>query len=90
MTHWKEHVAMVEKLTPPPQMDIKASVTCDINKIATPGAQAKAFQAFGLQVAPQELEPEDHTHEIIQEKEGLDAQGIPTKTKVSVAGKPLK
>lgn len=81
---------MVEKLTPPPQIDMKANITCDVNKIATPEAQAKAYQALGLQLAPQDLTPEDQTHEIIQEKEGLDAQGIPTKTKVSVAGKPLK
>ncbi len=88
--HYKEHEAMVEKLTPPPQIDMKANITCDVNKIATPEAQAKAYQALGLQLAPQDLTPEDQTHEIIQEKEGLDAQGIPTKTKVSVAGKPLK
>ena len=47
------------------------------------------FEAMGLQMAPQLLQPEEQTHEITQEKEGVDAQGVPVKQKVSVVGKPL-
>ena len=56
-----------------------------------PEAQAKAFQALGLQVAPEELQPQEQTHEITEETEGLNPQtGVPTKRKVSVVGKPLQ
>ena len=80
---------MVEKLSPPKEMEFKGNVSVDPSKFP-PQAQAKMFEAMGLTVPPSTLEPEDQTHEIIQEKEGIDAEGIPTKTKVSVAGKPLQ
>ena len=79
---------MLKQLQPPPQVEMRASVTIDPSKLP-PAAQSKAFQALGLEVSPQDLTPEEQTHEIIQEKEGVDASGVPTKTKVSVAGKPL-
>jgi hypothetical protein len=88
--HWEEHIQILKQLQPPPQMDIKANVTCDINKIATPEAQAKAFQAFGLEVAPSELQTQDQTHEIKTTKEGIDAEGTPVKQEISIAGKPLR
>jgi len=86
--HWKEHVEMSMKLTPPTPIETKVSFSGDITKLP-PDAQSKAFQAVGLQVSPQELTPQDQTHEITQEKEGVDAQGVPVKQKVSVVGKPL-
>lgn len=89
LLHWQEHMAVLKQLTPPPQVEMKANITVDPTKLP-PEAQAKAFQALGLQVSPQDVTPEDQTHEVVQEKEGVDEQGIPTKTKVSVAGKPLK
>jgi len=89
MLHWKEHVEMAQKLTPPKDIEFKGSITVDPSKYP-PDAQAKMFQAAGLEVSPTELHPEDQDHEITQEKEGIDAQGIPTKTKVSVVGKPLR
>jgi hypothetical protein len=86
--HWEEHVAVLKQLTPPPQVDMKASITIDPTKLP-PAAQSKAFQALGLEVSPQELTPEIDTHEVTTEKEGLDANGVPMKQKVSVVGKPL-
>lgn len=86
--HWKEHVAMMEKLAPPKEIEFKGSVSIDPSKFPS-DAQAKMFQAMGLQVAPQELQPQEDIHEIVQEKEGVDAQGVPTKQKVSYSGKPL-
>jgi len=87
--HWKEHVEMMQKLQPPPQIEMKGTVTVDPTKLP-PEAQAKAFQALGLQVAPEELQPQEQTHEITEETEGLNPQtGVPTKRKVSVVGKPL-
>ncbi len=87
--HYKEHESMAQKLAPPREMEFKGSVSIDPSKFP-PDAQTKMFQAMGLEMPPDSLTPEDQTHEVIQEKEGLDAQGIPTKTKVSVAGAPLK
>lgn len=80
---------MSQKLTPPQPMEFKGSVTVDPSKFA-PDAQAKIFEAMGLQVAPQELEPDMQEHEITTEKEGVDAQGVPVKQKISVVGKPLR
>lgn len=86
--HWKEHVQMMQQLAPPKEIEFKGNVSIDPSKFP-PEAQAKMFEAMGLQVAPQLLQPEEQTHEIVQEKEGVDAQGVPMKTKVSVVGKPL-
>ncbi len=87
--HWTEHVAVLKQLTPPPQVEMKANVSIDPSKLP-PDAQAKAFQALGLQVSPQELTPVEQEHEVTQEQEGLDPNtGVPTKRKISVVGKPL-
>jgi hypothetical protein len=48
------------------------------------------FESMGLEIPPFALQPEEQTHEISQEKEGVDAQGVPVKQKVSVVGKPLQ
>jgi hypothetical protein len=86
--HWKEHMAVAKQLQPPKEMEFKGNVSIDPSKFP-PQAQAEMFEAMGLQVPPFALQPQDDTHEIVQEKEGVDANGVPTKTKVSVAGKPL-
>jgi hypothetical protein len=88
LLHWQEHMTVLKQLQPPPQIEMKATVTVDPTKLP-PDAQAKAFQALGLQVTPAEVTPQQQTHEITQEKEGVDAQGVPVKQKVSVVGKPL-
>lgn len=86
--HWMEHEAMAKQLQPPKEMEFKGSVTIDPSKFP-PQAQSEMFQAMGLEVPPYSLQPEEQTHEITQEKEGVDAQGVPVKQKVSVVGKPL-
>ena len=86
--HWQEHMAMLKQLQPPKEMDFKGSVNIDPSKFP-PQAQSEMFQAMGLEVPPYSLQPEEQTHEITQEKEGVDAQGVPVKQKVSVVGKPL-
>jgi hypothetical protein len=86
--HWNEHMAMLKQLQPPKEMEFKGSVTIDPSKFP-PQAQSEMFQAMGLEVPPFALQPEDQTHEITTEKEGVDAQGVPVKQKVSVVGKPL-
>ena len=88
LLHWQEHMAMLKQLQPPKEMEFKGNVSIDPSKFP-PQAQAEMFEAMGLQVPPYSLEPEDQTHEITQEKEGVDAQGVPVKQKVSVVGKPL-
>jgi len=47
------------------------------------------FESMGLEIPPFALQPQDATHEITTEKEGVDASGTPVKQKVSVVGKPL-
>ena len=79
---------MLKQLQPPKEMEFKGSVTIDPSKFP-PQAQTEMFQAMGLEVPPYALQPEEATHEVTQEKEGVDASGVPTKTKVSVVGKPL-
>lgn len=86
--HWQEHMTVLKQLQQPPQVEMKASITIDPTKLP-PEAQAKAFQALGLQVSPDDVTPQEQTHEITQEKEGVDANGVPVKQKVSVVGKPL-
>ena len=86
--HWQEHVQKMQQLTPPKEMEFKGNVSIDPSKFP-PDAQAKMFESMGLTVPPQMLQPEDATHEITTEKEGVDAQGVPVKQKVSVVGKPL-
>lgn len=86
--HWTEHMTMLKQLAPPKEMEFKGNVSIDPSKFP-PQAQTEMFEAMGLQIPPFALQPEEQTHEITQEQEGVDAQGIPTKTKVSVAGKPL-
>jgi hypothetical protein len=86
--HWQEHMAMLKQLQPPKEMEFKGNVSIDPSKFP-PQAQAEMFEAMGLQVPPYALQPEDQTHEITTEKEGVDAQGVPVKQKVSVVGKPL-
>ena len=91
MLHWKEHVEMSEKLTPPKEMEFRGSMTVDPSKFS-PDVQSKIFQAAGLQVSPEEatgdysLSP----HEVVSEKEGVDANGVPVKTKISMVGKSLR
>ena len=86
--HWQEHMAMAKQLAPPKEMEFKGNVSIDPSKFP-PDAQGKMFEAMGLEVPPAMLQAQDQTHEITQEKEGVDAQGVPVKQKVSVVGKPL-
>jgi hypothetical protein len=86
--HWQEHMNMLKQLQPPKEMDFKGSVTIDPSKFP-PQAQSEMFEAMGLEVPPYSLQPQDATHEITTEKEGVDASGTPVKQKVSVVGKPL-
>lgn len=83
--HWDEHVKMGQSLTPPKQIDGKFSVTVDPTKLPA-AAQAKAFQALGLMVSPQDLQGDDSLvpHEVTTEKEGLGPDGVPIKQKISM------
>jgi hypothetical protein len=81
--HWQEHEAMAKKLTPVPPLPVKASATVAIDKLP-PNVQAQALQAMGVAATPddftsQELVP----HEVTVEKEGVDANGVPVKQKIS-------
>jgi hypothetical protein len=89
--HWQEHVAMSEKLTPPKEMEFRGSMTVDPSKFS-PDVQSKIFQAAGLQVSPEEATGDGNLspHEVTTEKEGVDANGVPVKQKISMVGKGLR
>lgn len=82
--HWQEHEAMKKKLTPVPPLVPKVSVTAAIDK-APPNVQAQAWQAIGVQAGPDDFTETNELvpHEVTVEKEGLDAQGVPVKQKIS-------
>jgi len=86
--HWQEHMTVLKQLQPPKEMEFKGNVSIDPSKFP-PQAQAEMFEAMGLQIPPFALQEQDQTHEITEEKEGVDASGTPVKRKVSVVGKPL-
>jgi hypothetical protein len=86
--HWQEHMNMLKQLQPPKDMEFKGNVSIDPSKFP-PDAQTKMFESMGLEIPPFALQPQDATHEITTEKEGVDASGTPVKQKVSVVGKPL-
>lgn len=90
--HWSEHVQMMQQLTPPKEVEMKGSFSLgDIAKLPTPEAQSKALQAAGLQIAPEELQTQEQTHEVTEETEGINPEtGVPTKRKISLVGKPLQ
>jgi hypothetical protein len=85
MLHWKEHVEMSQKLTPPKEMEFKGSMTVDPSKYG-PEVQSKIFQAAGLQVSPEEATDTHELvpHEVTTEKEGVDEQGVPVKQKIAM------
>jgi hypothetical protein len=87
--HWQAHEAVLKKLTPAPQIPVKASITLDPNKLPSPDAQAVAMERLGLAMPPTSLQPQEQEHEITEETEGVNQQGVPTKRTVSVVGKPL-
>jgi hypothetical protein len=86
--NWQEHAQMAGKLTPPPPVEMKANVSIDPTKLP-PAAQAIAFEKLGFMMPPVTLQAQEQTHEVTEETEGLNQDGVPTKRKVSVVGKPL-
>jgi hypothetical protein len=82
--HWQQHEAMKKKLTPVPPLIPKVSITGAIDK-APPNVQAQAWQAVGVQAGPDDFTTGDELvpHEVTVEKEGVDANGVPVKQKIS-------
>jgi hypothetical protein len=91
MLHWKEHEEMKAKLTPVPPIEAKFSVSAAIDK-APPSVQQQAWAALGVQAPPSDWEDQNmlQPHEVTTEKEGVDANGVPVKQKISVVGKGLQ
>lgn len=90
MLHWQGHTDMASKLVPPPAIpEVKPGVTLAVDKLG-PEAQAAVLQKeYGITVAPEQTQPSPDVHEITQEKEGVDAAGVPVKQKISYSGKAL-
>jgi hypothetical protein len=89
--HWQEHVEMGQQLTPPKELEGRFNVTVDTSKMP-PEAASKAYQALGLQVSPQEL-TDEHTlvpREVTVEKEGVNEQGVPVKSKTTMSNPASK
>lgn len=82
--HWSEHAAMAKKLTPVPPLLPKVSVTAALDK-APPEVQSQGWAALGIQAGPDVFTSQDQLvpHEVTVEKEGVDANGVPVKQKIS-------
>jgi hypothetical protein len=91
MLHWKEHEEMKAKLTPVPPVEAKFSVSAAIDK-APPSVQQQAWAALGVQAPPSDWEDQNmlQPHEVVVEKEGVDANGVPVKQKTAMVGKGLQ
>ncbi len=88
--HYNEHVTAAAKKAAQNQTPVppKTSISISADKLP-PEAQSQALQKAGINVQPQPEEDGIVPHEIIQEKEGVDSQGVPVKTKVSLVGKGI-
>jgi hypothetical protein len=89
MLHWQGHTDMQAKLSPPPAApEVKPSVTVAVDKLGANAQVAMLQKEYGITVSPEEVVPSPDMHEVIQEKEGVDAGGVPTKQKISYSGTP--
>lgn len=86
--NWQEHAMMAQKLMPPPPLESRISYSVDPTKLPPP-AQSIFFERAGIQMPPIALQVQEQEHEVTEETEGLNQDGVPTKRKVSVVGKPL-
>jgi hypothetical protein len=86
LMHWQGHEQMKSKLAPVPPLPVKANASVAIDKLP-PDVQAQALQAMGVKASPEDFHSQDMLipRETIVEKEGVDAQGVPIKTKTSMA-----
>ena len=90
MLHWQGHSEMAAKLSPPPaQPEVKPAVSVAVDKLGPIAQVAMLQKEYGVTVAPQDVQPSPDVHEISQEKEGVDAAGVPVKQKISYSGKAL-
>lgn len=82
--HWQEHEAMAKKLTPVQPLPVKAAASVAIDKLP-PNVQAQALQAMGVAATPDDFTSQNELvpHEVTVEKEGVDANGVPVKQKIS-------
>lgn len=94
MLHWQGHTDMASKLAPPPAMpEVKPGVTLAVDKLGPVAQTAVLLKEYGITVAPQDVTPpppNEDVHEIVQEKQGVDAAGVPVKQEISYSGKPLQ
>jgi NACalpha-BTF3-like transcription factor len=91
MLHWQGHTDMAAKLSPPPAMpEVKPGVTLAVDKLGPEAQSAVLQKEYGITIAPEAVQPTPDIHEIVQEKEGVDAGGVPTKQKLSYSGKALE
>jgi len=60
-----------------------------IDKLGPVAQTAMLQKEYGVTVAPEDVQPTPDVHEIVQEKEGVDASGVPVKQKISYSGKAL-
>ena len=89
--HWQGHEEMKQKLTPVKPLEVKANASIAIDKLPS-NVQAQALQAMGVQAKPEDFMGDQSLmpHEVVTEKEGVDANGVPVKQKISMAGKGLQ
>jgi hypothetical protein len=90
MMHWQGHSDMAAKLSPPAAPPVvKPGVTLAVDKLGAEAQAAVLAKEYGIDVTPEQAQPSPDMHEISQEKEGVDAGGVPVKQKISYSGKAL-
>ena len=90
MLHWQGHTDMAAKLAPQAPPQGKASANVAIDKLGPEAQSAMLEKEFGVTIDPAAVQPTPDVHEIVQEKEGVDAGGVPVKQKISYSGKALQ
>jgi hypothetical protein len=91
MLHWQGHSEMAAKLAPPPAAPIvKPGVTLAVDKLGAEAQAAVLQKEYGITVTPEQVQPSPDMHELVQEKEGVDENGVPTKQKLSYSGAALQ
>jgi hypothetical protein len=91
MLHWQGHVDMQAKFAPPPPPpEVKPGISLAVDKLGPEAQSAVLEKEYGITVTPEQVQPTPDVHEIVQEKEGIDETGVPTKQRISYSGKALE
>lgn len=87
--HWQGHKQMMAKLAADKPQPIPLKATAALKVTPTPAQTAQLLTSMGMPATQEAPEDGMQPHEITQEREGVDANGVQTKQKISIVGKGL-